>query len=166
MKLLIIGHARHGKDTVCEMLRLKHEFNFMSSSNYANEHVVFPVLSKIHGYTSLEECYQDRVNHRRSWKNLIRAFNGVDPARLARDITSEYDVYCGLRDREEFQACKREGLFDYVVWVDRSEHLPDEPSASMDLTIDDADIVIDNNGSLSMLETNVDRFVDELMVVY
>ena len=164
MKLLIIGHGRHGKDTVCEMLRLKHGYEFQSSSNYANERVVFPVLSRIHGYETPEECYQDRVNHRRSWKNLIRAYNGVDPARLARDIVSDYDIYCGLRDREEFQACKREGLFDYVVWVDRSEHLPDDPS--MDLTREDADFVIDNNGSLSALETIIDKFVDDLMVVY
>lgn len=166
MKLLIIGHARHGKDTVCEMLRLKHGYSFRSSSNYANEHVIYPALQPIYKYKSLEECYEDRVNHRRSWYNLIRAYNGMDPARLARDIISEYDIYCGLRHREEFVAAQQEGLFDYVVWVDRSKHISDEPSSSMTLTREDADIIIDNNGSLSELETNVDTFVDDLMVVY
>tara|TARA_R110000851_G_C13077180_1_gene565446 strand:- start:1674 stop:2168 length:495 start_codon:yes stop_codon:yes gene_type:complete len=162
MKLLIIGHARHGKDTVCDILKETYGFEFRSSSHYMNEHVIFPILSPIHGYQTLEECYEDRVNHRRSWYNLIRNHCGVDPARLARDIISDYDIYCGMRHREEFTASRREGLFDYVVWVDALERLPAESSDSMGLTRDDADMVIDNNGPLEKLPVNIAAFIEEL----
>jgi hypothetical protein len=124
---------------------------FKSSSDFVNEKAVFPVLSKLHGYETLEECYEDRVNHRPEWFNLLRAYNGEDPARLGRELFAEYDVYCGLRNREEFQAMKRAGLFDLVIWVDASERLPLETSDSMELCVGDADIVIDNNADLNRL---------------
>lgn len=155
MKFLIIGHARHGKDTVSELLVDVLGLKFRSSSDFANERAVYPVLAPKHGYTSLEECYQDRVNHRREWYNLIRSYNGHDPARLAREIVQENDIYCGMRHREEFEACRREGVFDYVIWVDASERLPQESAESMSLTIDDADIVIDNHTSLEDLKLQV-----------
>lgn len=151
MKLLIIGHARHGKDTVCEMLTDLLNLKFKSSSDFVNEKAVFPVLSKLYGYETLEECYEDRVNHRPEWFNLLRAYNGEDPVRLGRELFNEYDVYCGLRNREEYQAMKRAGLFDLVIWVDASERLPLETSDSMELTMSDADIVIDNNADLNRL---------------
>jgi len=151
LKLLIIGHARHGKDTVCEMLTDLLNLKFKSSSDFVNEKAVFPVLSKLYGYETLEECYEDRVNHRPEWFNLLRAYNGEDPARLGRELFNEYDVYCGLRNREEYQAMKRAGLFDLVIWVDASERLPLETSDSMELTMSDADIVIDNNADLNRL---------------
>ena len=44
-KLIIIGHGRHGKDTVCEILRDKYNFKFISSSQYCSEKVIFPILS-------------------------------------------------------------------------------------------------------------------------
>jgi len=151
LKLLIIGHARHGKDTVCEMLTDLLNLKFKSSSDFVNEKAVFPVLSKLYGYETLEECYEDRVNHRPEWFNLLRAYNGEDPVRLGRELFNEYDVYCGLRNREEYQAMKRAGLFDLVIWVDASERLPLETSDSMELTMSDADIVIDNNADLNRL---------------
>ena len=36
-KLLIIGHARHGKDTVAEILRDTHGYDFVSSSGMRGE---------------------------------------------------------------------------------------------------------------------------------
>lgn len=155
MKLLIIGHARHGKDTVSELLVDVLGLKFRSSSDFANERAVYPVLAPKHGYTSLEECYQDRVNHRREWYNLIRSYNGDDPSRLAREVMQENDIYCGMRHREEFEACRREGVFDHVIWVDASERLPQESADSMSLTIDDADIVVDNNGSFEDLKAAI-----------
>jgi hypothetical protein len=58
-----------------------------------------------------------------------------------------------LRKREELDASAH--LFDFVVWVDRSEHEPPEPNGSMELTAADADIFLDNNGNLDALEAQV-----------
>ena len=50
---------------------------------------------------------------------------------------------------------KNTGVFDLAVWVDRSDHLPEEPKTSMSLEQWMADYTIDNNGSLEELEFNV-----------
>ena len=151
MKILLIGHARHGKDTVSEMLVYLMGLTFRSSSDFVNERAVFPVLAPKYGYQTLDECYQDRVNHRKEWYELLREYNGDDPARLGRELFEEYDIYCGLRHREEFQAMKDESLFDVCIWIDAGKRLPPESLESMTLTKEDADIVVDNNGSLEDL---------------
>ena len=53
------------------------------------------------------------------------------------------------------------GIFDLIVWVDRSEHLPPEPITSMDLVEADADVTIDNNGTLDDLARNVEALIKE-----
>lgn len=35
-KLLVIGYGRHGKDTVCEILRDQHGYSFTSSSSFVD----------------------------------------------------------------------------------------------------------------------------------
>jgi dephospho-CoA kinase len=151
MKILLIGHARHGKDTVSEMLQDMLGLTFRSSSDFVNERAVFPVLSQRYGYKTLDECYQDRVNHRQEWYELLREYNGDDPARLGRELFAQYDIYCGLRHREEFEAMKAASLYDVCIWVDASNRLPPESAESMSLDWADADIVVDNNGSLEDL---------------
>jgi dephospho-CoA kinase len=49
---------------------------------------------------------------------------------------------------------KNTGVFDYCIWVDRSDHLPLEDRSSMNLEIWMADYVIDNNGTLEDLRRN------------
>lgn len=72
---------------------------------------------------------------------------------LAEQILVDHGIYVGMRSRAEFD--KTKGLFDSVIWVDRSEHVKKEPSSSMELTKEDADFVIDNNGSIEDLRVNV-----------
>jgi dephospho-CoA kinase len=153
-KLLIIGHGRHGKDTVCEILRDRYGFRFQSSSEFCAQKFIYNELRHKYGYTSYEQCYQDRHNHRSKWYNMIHAYCENDYARLGRDIFAENDIYCGLRNKSEFYAMKNTGVFDYCIWVDRSDHLPLEDRSSMNLEIWMADYVIDNNGDLEDLHRN------------
>ena len=44
------------------------------------------------------------------------------------------------------------GVFDYAIWVDRSDYLPPESEESMSLKPWMADFHIDNNGTLKDLE--------------
>lgn len=151
-KLIITGYARHGKDTLCEILRDRHGFSFESSSQIANEEVIYPVLAPKYGYNSLEECYADRVNHRDEWFNLICEYNKPDLARLGRKIFEKYDIYCGLRNRYELTAMKIGWMYNFVIWVDAEERLQTvEDSSSMTIKRSDADIVIKNNGDLNDL---------------
>ena len=159
MKLMIMGYGRHGKDTMCEILKEKYVFTFGSSSYVAAKHVVFPVLRDLIGYQTVDECYADRHNHRALWYELIKAFNHNDPAALARLIFSEHRIYCGIRSIEEFRAAKEAGLFDYALWVDRSEVLPSETTNSCTVHTELADLVVNNNGDLGDLEYQVGQVI-------
>lgn len=102
MRLLILGHGRHGKDTVAEILRDHHGMSFMSSSFAAAELVCRPYLDALGiTYSTAEECYADRINHRAAWHDAIKAYNREDPARLAKDILADNDCYVGMRSNRD-----------------------------------------------------------------
>ena len=162
-KILVIGHGRHGKDTVCEILRNNYGFGFQSSSEFCARKFIYDALKNKYRYTSYEECYTDRHNHRSEWFDMIHDYCRDDYARLGRDIFAEYDIYCGLRNRAEFHAMRNTGVFDYCVWVDRGDHLPLEDRSSMNLEIWMADYVIDNNGDLKDLHRNTGDLADYLL---
>jgi len=63
---------------------------------------------------------------------------------------------------DEYEASRH--LFDYIIWVDRSEHLPPE-TGSMDITRDsaEADFTINNNGTLADLDEAVDYLAGEIL---
>lgn len=163
-KLLIIGHGRHGKDTVCEMLRDRYGYSFESSSKFCSTLFIYDKLKELYGYKTEEQCYADRHNHRSEWYDAICAYNVPDAARLGREMFDAYDIYCGLRNKKEFHAMKNTGVFDYAIWVDRSDHLPPESKDSMSLEPWMADFTIDNNGTLEELEFNLDRLMCYLEV--
>jgi hypothetical protein len=58
-RLLILGYARHGKDTVAEMLHRKHGFRFISSSEFVGREIIWEVWGKLH-YPTFEAMFEDR----------------------------------------------------------------------------------------------------------
>lgn len=151
MKIMIMGHAGHGKDTVCEMLE-RHGYSWAGSSDFMCENVVYPALKEKYNYDTPAQCFADRDAHREEWYQLIADFNTPDKAALAKAIYADHDIYCGIRSVEEFSAIKSAGLFDYSVWVDASDRYFVENEKSCTVTKDMADLVIDNNGSPEDLE--------------
>ena len=141
MKILIIGHGGHGKDSAAAIFALLMGCKYASSSEFACEHVVYPKMLDLgHIYSNHIDCYNDRRNHRALWKSIISDY--CQPKeRLASDIVKLHDIYVGMRSRDEFEASRH--LFDLIIWIDRSKHLP--PEDSNDLSAEDADIIIDNN---------------------
>lgn len=163
--ILIIGHGRHGKDTVAELLEEYLRdigFSYSSSSMKACELFIFDLLKEKYGYKNLKECYDDRNSSqekRTEWYNLICDFNSQDKTRLAKEIYKYHDCYVGMRDREEIDACVREGVVDLIIWVDASERLNyKEAQSSFNIDKSLADIVIDNNGTLEDLKRKVKNF--------
>lgn len=162
-KLLVIGYGRHGKDTVCEILKKHYAYTFESSSLFCAKLFIFDELKNKYNYSSVDECFNDRHNHRSEWFQAISNYNHEDPARLGKEIFAEHDIYCGLRNKREFFAMKNLGVFDYCFWVDRSNHLPPESESSMNLTASEADFVIDNNENIDDLEQNTTRLMNYLI---
>lgn len=161
-KLLIIGNARHGKDTAAEYLRDVYGYSLSDSSRKALEIFLLERLQPKYGYTSVDEAYADRVNHRAEWYDEITAFNMPDRAKLAKLILLEADIYVGMRNALELQACREQRVFDLVVWIDASKRLPPEPSSSMTITADMADVILDNNGPQVWLGTQLDMLAEYL----
>jgi len=162
-KLLIVGSARHGKDTFAEMLRDRFGLKFISSSQAAADIFIYDELKEKYGYTSSEQCFEDRVNHRQEWYELICDYNKDNRARLAKDILNNADCYVGMRDKEEIDECMSQGLFDLIIWIDASDRHPLEDSGSFNIDISCADIVIYNNGTLEEFESKVIRIGKVLM---
>ena len=166
LKLLVIGHGRHGKDTVCDILNEQYNLSFESSSRFCSKLFIFDMLKDKYGYTTEEECYNDRHNHRAEWYDAICEYNVKDGARLGREIFKTHDIYCGLRNKREFFAMKNTDVFDFAIWVDRSDHLPPEDKSSMSLEPWMADYTIDNNGSLEDLHFSTTQLMDHLTSKY
>jgi len=154
-KLLILGYKRSGKDTVAEYFRDNFGMTFQSSSMSACEIFLFDALKDKYGYKTIEDCYNDRVNHRAEWYDLIKEYNKDDKAKLAREILNKTGCYVGMRDREELNASRY--LFDLIIWVDSEQRVGKEDITSCNITKDDADIIIQNNGTLEELQVKLQK---------
>jgi hypothetical protein len=172
MKLMIIGHGGHGKDTVCKHLVSMYNLRFVSSSYFVAEKAVKPYLRDKYGiiYSDFDSMYADRINHREKWHNAIADYNKDDPTRLGKELFAEYDIYCGNRNPAEFEALKAEKVFQCAFWIDASERISPEPSTSMKLSIRHADYVINNNGPACDLGTEIfiqmRRAMDDGLIPY
>ena len=156
-KLLIIGHARHAKDTFAEILEEHYGLKFVSSSQAAADIFIYDALKDKYNYQNSVECFEDRVNHRAEWYDMICEYNKEDKAKLAKGILEMADCYVGMRDRSEILECKNQGLFDIIIWVDASERLPLEDPSSFNIDKSDADFIVDNNGTLEQFRERVLR---------
>lgn len=155
-RILVLGHATHGKDTTAELINQKYGLKFTSSSIRASEIFLFEALREKYGYKDPGECFKDRVNHRAEWHDLICEYNKEDKARLAKDILRTTDMYVGMRSNEEYEECIMQGLFDLVLGVyDPRKPLEDESSFNIDIWTA-SDIIIPNAGNIMDLSARLD----------
>jgi len=162
MNIIITGHKRHGKDTACDYIKEQTGLTFTNSSFAVAEEYIFPKLKELYGYQTLEECYNDRVNHRKEWYDLICDYNEEDKAKMGKLIFSQSNIYCGLRNIEELKEMRKIGLVDTVIWVDASERLPPEDVESMTITQADCNIVINNNRGIQEFHNVLDVLIMKL----
>lgn len=162
-KILILGSKRSGKDTMAEILNEEFGLKFISSSQAASNIFIYDELKDKYGYKSPIECFEDRVNKRKEWYDLICDYNKNDKSRLAKEILINSDAYVGMRDFEEINKCKEEKLFDLIIWVDASNRVEPESKDSFNIDISHADIIITNNGSFEGFRDKVFKFGKFLM---
>lgn len=159
MNILIIGHGTHGKDTLAEMIQKETAFTFESSSEAASRIFLYDALKEKYGYTSPEECFKDRYNHRDEWHDLICEYNKDDKARLVKDILANSHMYVGMRSDEEVEECLKQGLFDYVIGV-FDPRKPLEPTSSFSINMwEKSDFIIPNAGTLEDLKRKVGQLL-------
>lgn len=162
-KYLILGNARHGKDTVAQMITDETGLSFTSSSMAAAEIFIYDELKDKYGYKCFEECFEDRMNHRKEWYELIRGYNKEDNSRLAKEILKKSDMYVGMRDHREIKKCVDDGLFDLIIGV-YDPRKSEEPKDSFNINLFEvADIIILNNGSLEKLREVIKKITPCLL---
>jgi hypothetical protein len=161
LKLCVIGHKRHGKDSVCEIIQNKYRATFITSSQYCCDKFIYDAIKDQYGYTSKQQCFDDRHDKRDLWFNLINDYRQNDETKLATEILSEYNIYCGMRSIQELQATRH--MFNHIIWVDASQRLDLESSDSMTISQDQADFVIDNNDVPEMLPFLVAEICNKLI---
>lgn len=163
-KLLVIGQGRSGKDTFAEIANKHFGYKFTSSSQAAADIFIYDILKDKHGYSSPEECYNDRHNHRALWHDLICQYNSEDKARLAKEVMKNNDIYVGMRNAEEIKACLDIELFDLVVGVTAYERVgitEDETSN----TVDEhywSNFILTNDGDEGDFERKVIYFLEKI----
>lgn len=156
--IIITGHKNHGKTDTSIMLQdaFPEEYNFIDTSRWSCEYFIFNALKDKYGYATVDECYNDRVNHRAEWYDMIQHFNRNDAARLAKHVMEVSNVYVGMRAINELATCRNQKVIDYVIWIDSSGRgLPPEGRDSMTITEKDCDIIIRNDGDLDVLYRKV-----------
>lgn len=160
-KVLIIGSKRHGKDCLAEMIKKQYGLKHLSSSVAALKIFLFDVLRDKYNlhYNSMEEAYEDRVNHRDKWYSEICEYNKDNPIKLTLEILKEADIYVGLRDYKEIEKAIDEGIFDLIIGIhDYRKPFEDKSSNTIDI-FKYSDIIITNNGNLSDLRKKVNKFL-------
>ena len=161
-KILIIGHMRHGKDTVAEFIEDFTGMSFKSSSEMASEIFIYDELKNKYGYSSFLECFEDRMNHRAEWYDLIKGYNKNDKAKLAKDILKHNSMYVGMRCQEELNKCIDDKIFDIIVGVfDPDKSLESKDSFDIDL-FSSSDFIIPT-GDLTITKRKVKIFCDYIL---
>jgi len=164
MKIRVNGYARHGKDTVADLLSLHYGLikpdasriiaRYLVTSRLPKDWYSNPDGSSMSLDQQVEAAYQDRIHHRTGWYNFV---TDMGAETLAREVMNQGDIYVGERRRSSFDLTK--GLFDYSVWVCSEERgLKPEPIESCDLDKSGHDYVIYNNGTEAELVDKVHAF--------
>ena len=170
--LIITGHADHGKDEVCLLLKERQEglgsYNSNGSSFYVYDKYIFPKYrdSECFKARNIPSTYADGYKalkeneNRKFFYDLIVEYNGNDLTRTAREILSDVNIYNGIRNIDEYSNAKKAGLFDYSIWVDAEQRIG-IPEDCKDITVtkQDMDFVLNNNGSLEALSTNLNKLM-------
>lgn len=156
--LLVISGMRSGKDTFGEIMASEFGLKYTASSQAAADIFIFDELKDKYKYETVDDCFNDRFNHRAEWYNLICEYNKDDKARLAKEILKYSDAYIGMRDREEIAECIKQNLFDIVIWIDASDRVPLEGSDSFNIDKSCADIIIENNSDYKSFKDKVINF--------
>lgn len=159
MKLAICGLGRAGKDTAAEFLATCTPLRYVAGTSLWAADMVYDRMAKLgHTYAGSMQCWQDRHNHRELWRDIIVEYNRNDPVQLYKDCLAEQDILTGIRAKHEQEACKKAGLAELWLWIDR----PGCVDVTCEVTPDDCDLTIRNYGTLEDFYARLQRFASVL----
>jgi len=162
VNLCVIGHGRHGKDTVAEYIsELWPGFTYAYGTSWYAKDIVcdkfFAGSPDLRAAYNTEIFWQDRHAHRKFWFDTIRDYNATDNGvALYKDCLREQNILTGIRKASELYELKKQGIVDCTLWVER-DGWPLEAIETMELDKCDADFTIENDGTLVSLREKISR---------
>jgi uncharacterized protein len=153
--IAVIGPSRCGKDTVARLLRQQLNLKYVGSVSWWCKEYVASLLG-----LPVQEAWETRNDGDNGalWGRLIDQRRVGDPGCILREmLAAGAQIIPGIRKRAEFGAVR--DRFTHVIWVER----PGAPvDKTLDLTIEDANYVIQNDEGLHQLEVSVELFIERL----
>jgi hypothetical protein len=143
MRIAICGHGQSGKDTAAEYLRSHAGLRYTRSTSEAAALIVFEAMAG--EYPDAQACFHDRRNRRKEWAEIIWRYNQPYGTTLYESMAATNDILNGIRCPDELAACRRAGLIDAAIWIDR----PGFFDASQKFGPLDCDIVLMNHGTVA-----------------
>lgn len=153
--IMFVGEGRAGKDTACEYLA---QITTLRNAGTTSKYLAKYVAEEL-GW-SMEEAYARRHESdemRMIWYNRGNKVREKGPTTLAREALLYGEITGGVRDLDEILAIRAEGMVDLIVWIE-NKRVPKDPTVKF--TSAEADIVIENNGSLEEFYEKLRRFAD------
>lgn len=143
MKIIIIGYTGSGKTTVASAIAKLWGTTAINTSDYLiNDYAQATGID-------INKILSNKDKFRYELYQYGRARQDDNPLYLIEEPAKISDVITGLRNIDEIIAARKTGLFDLVIWV----HMDDCKRGNTDnLEPHHADIIINNNGTLSDLK--------------
>lgn len=156
-KILILGHARHGKDTVAELIQKHTNLLYQTTSFLAYQIFIYDELMNKHNhkYDSIYAAFNDRHQHRDLLYTIIQEYNKNDKARLAKNVLQHCDMYVGMRDVDEVIESKKQNIFDLTIGVYNPNVKNENISSNTVDIFKHSDILIINDSTLINLENKI-----------
>lgn len=160
--MAVCGPGKCGKDTVCEWLRDNTSLIYTGSTSlYACKEVMEHMKDVGIDYDTPQMCYDDRDNHRQIWADVINDMNKENKTKLYARCLNEQHILNGIRNQEEFIACRSSGIIDLSIWIDRD--VPNDPTMGYGSEL--CDIVIENKMDLISLFSRLTRLSKALDIM-
>ena len=160
-KIAILGYSDAGKDTMAEILRDWYGYKYTQATRFILEKFLWGQFSLYGKYETFDEAYEDRINCRQLWYDMICEINKENPATIANAIYAESDIYCGIRSCKELEAAY--DTIDRIYWINCGERIPIESGSNdihADLLYKDAKwrnklVILQNHESLMKFKVNI-----------
>jgi hypothetical protein len=165
-KLCIVGHGRHGKDTIAdwfdEWTDLVHPGSlswFLATAMVGRRE--FPpgfdakVLAiEVDPFSVVRRLWNRRHDDREFWKAYGTRLREREPGILIKTALGHGDMVVGCRDKAEIDYLRSENLVDLIIWVERAGF---EKDPTIEFGPEVADIVILNDTDVAGLTNKVER---------
>lgn len=145
MNVLVLGYSKSGKTTAAEMVA---EMIGSNPPKNCSDYIIEDFCDT----NDLDPNFvkENKDEFRKRLLEFGISKQNINPAYPVDKALTETDVVTGVRTPENLKASRP--MFDIVLWIDR-ENVPKGKTDK--ISKDDADVVIDNNGSFDQLRINL-----------